>query len=165
MKSSALKITVFTIFTTLYTVLVVFLAPVSFGIYQVRLADCLLPLSMIFGIPSVLGLSLGAVLSNFYGGLGVVDVVGGSFANLIACFLAYYISQKRGVISRFIGSVIQTIVITLIVGGYLAILFQVPLEIGLIGVMIGSIISINLLGFPIEELLRKNKFVIKYFLS
>ena len=161
MKSSTLKITVFTIFTTLYTVLVVFLAPVSFGVYQVRLADCLLPLSMIFGIPSVLGLSLGAVLSNFYGGLGFVDVVGGSVANLIVCLLAYYISQKRGVISRFIGSIIQTIIITIIVGGYLAILFQVPLEIGLIGVMIGSIISINLLGFPIEELLRKNKFIIK----
>lgn len=162
MQSNTSRIAIFTIFTALYSVGVVFFAPISFGIFQVRIADILLPLSMIFGIPSALGFGLGAAISNVYGGLGIIDIIGGAFANLIACMLAWYIARKREVFSRFLGSIIETSTISLIVGGYLAVLFQVPLEIGLVGVMIGSLISINAVGFPLQELLRKNDIIRKF---
>ena len=81
---------IFVIFASLYAVGVIFLAPISFQIIQVRLADALLPLSMIFGFPSAFGFALGAIISNMYGGLGIIDIVGGSIANFVACGLAYY---------------------------------------------------------------------------
>jgi uncharacterized membrane protein len=132
------------------------LAPISFDVYQVRLADALLPLSMIFGIPGAIGFGLGAIISNFFGVLGVIDIVGGAAANIIGCTLAWYIARKRKITYRFIGSLVETAVITIIVGGYLSLIFAVPIEIGLFGVLIGSIIAINLVGFPIQEAIRKS---------
>ena len=160
MNTNSKRISITIIFAALYAVTVIVLAPISFGIVQVRLADALLPLSIIFGIPGAIGFGLGALLSNFYGGLGAVDIIGGATANLIACTLAYYIAKKRGVIFRFFASVVETVVITVIVGGYLALLFDVPIEIAFLGVLIGSIIAINLIGFPLQEAIRKTK--VKY---
>jgi uncharacterized membrane protein len=144
------------VFAALYAISVIILQPISFNLGQVRFADALLPLSMIFGIPSVIGLSLGTLVANVYGGLGIIDIVGGSIANMIACSLAWYISQKNGRIYRFLGTVVETLIITVIVGGYLSIIFQVPLEFGLFPILGGSIIAINFLGFILEETLRRS---------
>ena len=162
MKNSNRKISLVVVFAALYSVAVIFLAPISFGIYQVRVADALLPLSMIFGIPSALGFGLGAIVSNIYGGLGPIDIVGGTMANIIACSLAWYIAKRGGITYRFVGSIIVTTVITAIVGGYLSLIFDVPLEFGLFGVLVGSIIAVNVLGFPILEIIRRNKAIKEY---
>ncbi|UCH01638.1 MAG: QueT transporter family protein [Candidatus Bathyarchaeota archaeon] len=145
------------VFAVLYAIGVVFLAPISFGIYQVRLADALLPLSMIFGVPSAVGLSMGCVVANVYGGLGIIDIVGGSAANLIGCTLAWYVARRGQFAHRLLGAIVETVVVTLIVGGYLSFIFGVPLEFGLFGVFVGSIIAINIVGFTIEETLRRSK--------
>jgi uncharacterized membrane protein len=165
MKTNTRRASLVAIFGALYAVLVIFLAPISFGVYQVRLADALLPLSMIFGIPSAIGLSLGCIVSNVYGGLGIVDIVGGAAANFVACTLAWYVARKGKVTLRFLGSALETIVVTSIVGGYLSLIFLVPIEFGLLGVLIGSVIAINLIGFPIQELIRRNVSIKKYFAS
>jgi len=159
MKIAARGISIAVAFAALYAVGVIFLAPISFSVYQVRLADALLPLSMIFGIPSAFGLGLGCVVSNVYGGLGVIDIVGGSFANFIAGLLAWYIAGRRGFAHRFLGSIVETVAITLIVGGYLSLIFEVPLELGLFGVLVGSVIAVNIVGFPIEEIIRRSGFI------
>ncbi len=49
MKLNTKKLAVVTVFAALYAVGVVFFAPISFGIVQVRVADAMLPLAMIFG--------------------------------------------------------------------------------------------------------------------
>jgi len=164
MKINTKKLAVVAVFASLYTIGVVFLAPISFGVYQVRLADAMLPLSMIFGVPGALGFSLGCIVSNVYGGLGIIDIVGGAAANLVACTLAWYIGGRergRG-FQRFLGSIVETGIVTLIVGGYLSLIFQVPLEFGLLGVLVGSTIAINVIGFPIEEVIRRSKIFRKY---
>jgi uncharacterized membrane protein len=143
-------------FAALYAVGVVVLAPISFGIYQVRLADALLPLSMLFGLPCAVGLSLGAVLANVYGGLGVVDVVGGAVANLLACSVAWYVARRKRFLYRLLGCSLETLVVTLVVGGYLAVLFNVPVEYGLVGVFVGSVVAINVVGFSIEEAIHRS---------
>lgn len=162
MRLNTKKLAVVTVFAALYAVGVIFLAPISFGVFQVRVADALLPLSMIFGLPSALGLSLGCIVSNVYGGLGIIDIVGGAAANLVACTLAWYIGRKGRGVQRFLGTVVETVAVALIVGGYLSLIFQVPLEISLLGVLIGETIAINLIGFPIEEAIRRSKIFRKY---
>jgi uncharacterized membrane protein len=162
MKINTKKLAVVAVFASLYTVGVVFLAPISFGVYQVRLADAMLPLSMIFGVPGAVGFSLGCIVSNVYGGLGIIDVVGGAAANLVACTLAWYIGGRGRGFQRFLGSIVETGIVTLIVGGYLSLIFQVPVEFGLLGVLVGSTIAINVIGFPIEEVIRRSKIFRKY---
>jgi len=162
MKTNSKRISIIVIFAALYAVGVIFLAPISYSFFQVRIADALLPLSMIFGIPSAIGLSLGCVVANVYGGLGLVDIVGGTVANFIACTLAWYVAKKSGFRRRLIGSIIQTIVITGIVGGYLWIILEVPAEFSLAGVFVGSVIAINILGFAVQEIIRRNKSISDY---
>ncbi len=162
MRLNTKKLAVVTVFAALYAVGVVFLAPISFGIVQVRVADAMLPLAMIFGLPGALGLSLGCLVSNVFGGLGIVDIVGGASANLVACTLAWYIGRKGRSAQRFLGTVAITVTVGLIVGGYLSWLLQVPLEISLLGVLIGEMIAVNLIGFPLEEAIRRSKIFRKY---
>ena len=156
LKVTSRELSLVVVFAALYTVGVVVLAPISFDIYQVRLADALLPLSMLYGVPCAVGLSLGAVLANVYGGLGVVDVVGGAVANLLACSVAWYVARRKRFLYRLLGCSLETIVVTLVVGGYLSLLFEVPVEIGLVGVFVGSVISINVVGFSIEEAIHRS---------
>jgi uncharacterized membrane protein len=162
MRLNTKKLAVVTVFAALYAVGVVFLAPISFGIVQVRVADAMLPLAMIFGLPGALGLSLGCLVSNVFGGLGIVDIIGGASANLIACSLAWYIGRKAKVAQRFLGTVAITVVVGLIVGGYLSWLLQVPLEISVLGVVVGEVIAVNLIGFPLEEAIRRSNIFRKY---
>jgi uncharacterized membrane protein len=84
------------VFAALYAVGVVLLAPISFQVFQVRIADALLPLSILFGWPAILGLTLGAFVANLFGGLGPVDVVGGTLANLLARYIAWRITLNSG---------------------------------------------------------------------
>jgi len=149
------------IFAALYTAGVVFLAPISFEVFQVRVADALLPLAVVFGLPAILGTSLGCFVANFYGGLGVIDVVGGALANLIAGFLAWRVGGKS-VFRRFAACLVETATITLIVGSYLPMLLGVPLEVGLVGVFLGSVVAINFLGFGLLEMLCRSGLAKRY---
>lgn len=149
------EISLTVVFAALYAVAVILLAPISFGVWQVRVADALLPLSIVFGMPCAVGLSLGCIMGNIYGGLGPIDIIGGSIANFIACFIAYQIGKKNGVVARFLGSLAETVIITVIVGGYLAYLFNIPLELSIVGVLAGSVIAINVMGFTLEEIIRR----------
>lgn len=149
------------VFGALYAVLVVALAPISFLPFQVRFADALLPLAILFGWPAALGLSIGAAVGNMTGGLLggffpassiAVDVAGGSLANLLAALVAWKLGArgqktigKLG--SWFLVTVSQTLLVSIIVGSYLGAILSLPLEVSIPGVLFGSIIAINIVGF------------------
>ncbi|MBC7130305.1 QueT transporter family protein, partial [Candidatus Bathyarchaeota archaeon] len=105
-KSKDLALTA--VFAALYAIGVILLEPISFGIYQVRVADALLPLSMLFGMSVALGTSLGCIVANAYGGLGLIDIIGGAVANLLACALAKYVGGESFV-KRIIGCLVETV--------------------------------------------------------
>ena len=143
------------IISALYAVGVIVLAPISFLLFQVRVADALIPLSIVFGMPVVLGVTLGNIIANIYGGLGYIDIIGGSIANLLAAYVGWKIGSRRFTGSSFVATVAQNLIVSSIVGTYLAILFDVPLEIGFLGVLLGSIISMNIIGYIIVLAIKK----------
>jgi len=157
MNINTKKIAVMAIFAALYAVGVIYLAFMSFGPIQVRIADAMLPLSMIFGLPSALGLTLGCFVSSVYGSpYGPIDIVGGSIANFVACVLAWYIGRKGGRIQRFAGTIVQSVVISLIVGIYLGPLANVPVLLSVAGLLAGEVVAINIIGFPLQEAVRRS---------
>ena len=96
------------IFAALYAVLVLVLAPISFQLVQVRVADALIPLSIMFGWPSVAGVTVGCVVSNVISPMPsiIVDITLGSIANSIASFLAWKVSglkHRKNAVSEFLG--------------------------------------------------------------
>ena len=162
MKLNAKSLAVMTIFAALYAVGVIFLAPISFGPGQIRVADAMLPLTMIFGLPSAFGLSLGCLVSNIYSPFGAIDIFGGAVANLAACVLAWYIGRNGGRIQRFAATILQSAIVALIVGTYLSPLTSVPLMLSIFGVLIGEIVAINIIGYPLQEAIRRSKIFSKF---
>ena len=134
------------VFAALYSVSVVFLAPISFQVFQVRVADALLPLAMLFGWPAVLGLSLGAFVANVFGGLGPIDMIGGALANFIATLAAWRIVNNRGRQWMILGVGVEIVVVTLIVGTYLSYLLAIPIVVSWVGIFLGSLAAIGVLG-------------------
>ncbi len=123
---------VIVVFAALYSILVVGLAPISFLPIQVRLADALIPFTVIYGAPASIGLALGAAVGNFvggqlyFGGWALVDVVGGSVANLLAGYVGWWVGRGGSRRRRVAATLIQTLIISLIVGSYLWLLLGAP---------------------------------------
>jgi uncharacterized membrane protein len=135
------------LFAALYAAAVTLLAPISFQVYQVRVADCLLALSTLFGPPAIVGLTIGTLIGNLSSPFGVVDILGGAFANFVATFLAWQIG-KAGFRGRWlVATAAESIAITLIVGTYLSFLLQIPVWLSWLGVLIGEVIAINVGGY------------------
>ena len=148
MKSTnTVVVTLTAAFAAIYAVGVVFLAPISYQLpVQVRVADALLPLAILFGWPGILGVSLGAFIANFFGGLGPVDIVGGSIANFIATYVAWRIARNRAKPWKLVGVAVEILVVTAIVGSYLSYLIGLPIIVGLTGVFLGSVVAMCILG-------------------
>ena len=135
------------LFAALYAAAVTLLAPISFQVYQVRVADCLLALSILFGPPAIVGLTIGTLIGNLSSPFGVVDILGGAMANFVATLLAWKIGKLTFSGSWLAATAAESIAITLIVGTYLSFLLQVPLWLGWLGVLIGEVIAINVGGY------------------
>ena len=159
MKFDSRDIALTAIFAALYAVLVLVLSSLSFGLVQVRIADALIPLSVIFGWPAVIGVTLGCLIGNVASPMPsiVTDLSLGALANFIASVFAWKISvlKRDSIISDFAGCTVATIVITFIVGTYLAILTEMELWVWWLGIFTGSLISINLIGYLILQFMKK----------
>ncbi len=136
MKASELSLVV--IFSSLYSVLVVLLAPLSYGPIQLRIADCLIPLAALLGWPVIAGVTIGCFLGNAYFWLSPQDVILGTIANLFAATVIYLLRKRK-----FLACVLGSLPIGIIVGSYLWVFFPPPdifgLKLPLWGAMIISI--------------------------
>ncbi len=148
------------LFAGLYAVLVIALAPISFGPVQLRVADALIPLAALFGWPTAIGVAIGGFLGNAYYFLGPYDVIFGPIANLVAATVVLQLRKKR-----LIACLIGALPIGLIVGGgYLWIYFPPPDIFGLtlpawlammISITLSSFIAMAILGYAILAILSR----------
>jgi len=73
---------------SLYTVLSLAFQPISFGVYQIRIAEALTVLP--FLVPAAIpGLYIGCLLANVLGNMGWLDIVVGPLLTLVAAFLTW----------------------------------------------------------------------------
>jgi uncharacterized membrane protein len=159
-EQNSRNLTLTAVFAALYAVLVLALAGISFQLVQLRVADALIPLSIIFGWPVIVGVTVGGAIANVASPMPSVltDITFGSAANLIASLLAWRIgrcARARNAASEFIGCATATAVITFVVGTYLAMLTQMELWVWWLGIGVGSIISINILGYTLVQILKR----------
>jgi len=143
----------------LYGALVLLMAPISFYEFQVRIADALLLLPFLdfFSLPSALGLALGCAIGNIMSPFGIIDIIFGSLANFLAGLVAWFIGRKsKSIVSLIFAAIIETIVVTFIVGYFvLHIVGGLELVIAILGVLVGSVVSICILGVLLVIFLMK----------
>ena len=136
------------------------LAPFSYGAIQVRVAEalCLLP---IFGPEYILGVTLGCFLSNLLGS-GLIDVVFGTSATLLACLTTYRLRNFRFRGLALLPALPPVIFNALIVGPEIAIFFSdTPATLPLMvwngfTVAVGEVISCMVLGVFLVKVIESN---------
>ena len=161
MKTSELALAI--IFSSLYAVLIVVFAPISFGPVQLRIADCLIPLSALFGLPVIFGVSFGCLIGNAYFWLGPQDVFLVALANLLAATIIFLLRKRQ-----FLGCIFGSLPIGIIVGGYLWLFFPPPDILGIqlplwsamiISVTISTLIAMAGIGYALLKALSNSSIV------
>lgn len=139
----------------LYAVLTIFLAPIAYGPMQVRVAEalCILPYFTTAAVP---GLFIGCVIANAAGillgsSLGLLDVVIGSAATLVAAWMASRVRVK------WLVPLPSVLVNAFAVPVTLQIMLGVPYWFSVLWVGIGQSIACYGLGLPLLFILERNK--------
>lgn len=149
----SLNISLMAVFASLYAILVIALAPISFSAIQIRVADALIPLSISYGYPVILGVTFGNIIANLYGGYGTIDVIGGSIANFFASYFAYKLRKHK-----VIACLAASLIIGLIVGSYLGILLNLPIIFTVTSITLSSLVSISGIGYSLVILIERNHY-------
>ncbi|QXM07156.1 QueT transporter family protein [Crassaminicella indica] len=134
----------------IYAVLTIAFAPISYGQIQVRISEALTILPM-FTPAAIPGLYVGCIVANIYGGGGMIDIVFGSLATLIAAFLSYKMPKK------WLVPMPPVIVNGIIIGFILNYLYDLPLFITMGWVTLGQLIACYGLGYPLMLTLERYK--------
>jgi len=134
----------------IYVTINIIFAPISYGPVQVRIAEALAVLPFI-DPAAIVGLFLGCILANIWGGLGVIDVLGGSLCTLIAAILTY--RMKKPIFAPLPPVLVNAIGVSL----YLHLLFELPYWLTLIYIGFGQIIACYLIGYPLLLVLLRRK--------
>jgi len=139
------------IIAAIYAVLTILFAPISYGqgLVSVRISEALTILPF-FTPAAIPGLFVGCILANIYGGLGLVDIVFGSLATLVAAALTYGIRKYK-----WIAPLPPVIINGIVVGIILHVLYDYPLVISMISVGFGQAIACYFLGMPLLLSLEK----------
>lgn len=144
----------------IYVVLVEVFKPFSYGIMQVRVAEILTVLPY-FTPAAIPGLTIGALVSNTLGPNGILDIIFGSLATLIAAYLTY--KSRRKILAPLPPIIVNAVIIGIML--YYIFLnsadeMALPLIMGWVG--LGQAIACYGLGYPFMLILEKYKNVFKF---
>ncbi|WP_434307553.1 QueT transporter family protein [Clostridium botulinum] len=150
------------VIAAIYTVLTLLLAPISYGQIQVRVSESLTLLPFLSSY-SIWGVFLGCIISNLIGGNGIIDVVFGSLATLIAAILTYYIGKSNLKFKKYLAPLPSIIINAVVIGFILNYTLKLPLLLSIIWVGLGEAISCYVLGLILISIIEKNKKLMSYF--
>lgn len=152
----------------IYTVVSLVLAPFSYGNIQVRIAEALTILPLIYR-PSIAGVTLGCFLTNLIGAMmgvnptGMIDAVVGTVATLFAAILTYQLRDRKIAGIPVLSLMMPVIFNFFFVGMELSVLyFEGNVWLGLLimgtEVAIGELISVIIGYFLVKALDRTEIF-------
>lgn len=163
MNFDARDVTLTAVFAALYIIINVIQMisvgnPTVYGPVQLRIADCLIALSALLGLPVVVGVTVGCLLANAYYFIGVQDIILGPLANLVAASIVFLLRKRR-----FTACVIGALPVGLIVGSYLWLFFPPPEALSvlpawaamIISIAISSLIAIAGVGYLLLSMLSR----------
>jgi uncharacterized membrane protein len=138
------------LFAALYATVTLLLGSISFSaLFQVRVSDALIPLSYNrrIGKAAVYGTALGAMVANIFSFYGFYDLLLGTVANFFASYAAFMFSKREGGLWKVLAAASSCAIVIFFIGFLLFhLILGMPLESALIGISIGSFVSIVLLG-------------------
>lgn len=146
------------IVATLYAVITLVLAPISYGAIQFRVSEIMVLLAF-FDPFYIGGLTLGCFIANILGPNGVMDALFGTLATFISVYAISLTGKfvKSNKASLVIASFWPTIFNSIIIGWMLNILYELPLVLSAAEVAIGEFVVVTMIGVPIIKFIE-NKY-------
>ena len=142
---------------TVYVAVSLAFQPLSFGAVQVRFAELTL-LLLLINNKHATGIILGCFITYLFSPLGMADVIFGTLATALTCFLMA--KTENDVLKLLWAAIINGV----IVGAELTILFGgVPFLFNLATVFAGEIIAVFIPGMLFKTNIRNNKALQQYF--
>lgn len=168
MNKKIKTMTVIAMVAAIYTVVSIALAPISYGNIQVRIAEALTLLPIIF-TPAIWGVTLGCALTNLIGVfmgvniLGFVDVFVGTLATFLAAVCSYKLKGIKWKNIPILSILMPVLFNALFIGLELAFVFfpgesfwmGFALSAGQVG--LGEFLSCFIIGIPLITVLKKSK--------
>lgn len=138
-----------------YAAITLLFIPWSYGLMQVRISEALTVLPFIFPA-AVPGLFVGCIITNLVAGYGILDIIIGSAATLIAAFVTSKIKNK------WLAPLPAVITNAVMVGAMLSYVLMgtsdaAPFWLCALQVGVGELIACYGLGLPLLLVLSKNK--------
>ena len=147
------------IIAALYAVLTVVLAPFSYGVYQIRVAEILTVLPFIYP-PAIIGLFVGCLIANVFGGNGLQDIIFGSLFTLSAGYLTYLCTKIKSIKLGMVLAPVPPIIINAFgVAIYLAPITGMSYLFAVQMIGVGQFIACFILGLPFLVMLKSKKSV------
>ncbi len=141
------------VIASVYALLTIFLAPISSGLVQCRIAEalCVLPY---FSFSAVPGLFIGCLLANLLIGAPLYDVLFGSMATLLAAYMTFLLRKRA---PKYLAPLPSVVCNALVVGALLVFVYDVgvPYWAAAGYVAIGQAIACYVLGMPLLAVLER----------
>ena len=146
----------------LYAAVTLLLAPISYGLFQIRVSEGLLVLAF-FTPAAIPGITLGCLISGLLGPNGPLDAVIGSTASFIGVYMAY---KLRNCGSRVMALMPNVIANGVIIGLMLHYIFGVPVHplLCILYISAGEFVSSVFVGIPLAKLLDRHRKDMDWFL-
>ncbi len=142
------------VIAALYAALTLLLAPFAFGQFQVRVSEalCILPFFTPAAVP---GLFIGCLIANILGSgtLGLMDIIVGSLATLLAAFITWKIRGK----SKWLLPLPSVLANAFLVAWTLNVMLGLPYWLNVATVGVGQAIACYAIGMPLWFLLNRYK--------
>lgn len=152
MKGSAVRLVRIAVITALYVALSLAIAPLTYGLIQIRFSEMLVLLCF-YNRDYCYSMILGCLLVNIFSPLGWVDVIFGTLGTIISVIAIRFLPREY---LAFIPPTLCTVAVAL----EYYILLHEPFWLSLGTIMAGEFIAVGLIGTPIFMLLSKrNEFL------
>ncbi len=154
MKLTGMKNTRFlvqaAIIAAIYAALTIALMPISYGVMQIRVSEALTVLPF-FTPAAIPGLFVGCLIANIIGPNGLMDIILGSGATLIAAVGSYYLRKRPAFVP-----LPPVVVNAVVIGAMLYYLYDVPsLIMCVLWVGAGQLIACYGIGYPLMRYMKK----------
>ena len=163
MKIQSKDLALIAVYAALYAALVVALGGFSYGPVQVRIADTMVAVVPLLGLPGVLGHTLGVFIANVFSTVGLIDLLN-TIPSFAMSFVVYYVYKRTKNDYTVIGTcVAYSVVLGVTVGLMLSYVYSLPLLLTIAYVAIGNVIASVLIGWPVFKVLKRTGVFQKWF--
>ena len=150
---SARRLTRIGVVAAIYVVATLLCAPLAYNAIQFRVSEMLMLLCF-YNKDYIISMTVGCILANLFSSLGMVDVLFGTLATVIAAVLMYLFHKKVNLVTASLFPVVSN---ALIVGAEIKFVFGDPFWINAAYVALGEFVCVTVLGVIVFKVLERNQ--------